>query len=168
MGSYDTGETYTPTRRSTERTSERETSRPTEQASTPQASYEAGAPILISLGGGLTPSRIVKKLPEEYEAKTLLEVVKYMINPDNLVTTEENAIADAVRDRMRMDNYRAIINNRYNFHNERLRTDVLQTYLNKDTRETEGGTVVFNRADMAIVSHDEGGKNYITLDRLVR
>lgn len=162
--SYDTGESYTPPRRSigtdptTNYTSNSETS--------VNNNYEPGAPLLISLGGGLTPSRIVKKIPEEFEEKTLMEVVKYMISPDILSTNEETTIAEAVRQRMGATDYRAIINNLYNFHNERLKTDILKDYLIGDTRSTEGGDIKFNKTDLAIVSHDEGG-NYNTIDRLL-
>lgn len=162
--SYDTGESYTPP--STSRRSDPTTSYSPTEDNVRDNNYEAGAPILVNLGGGLTPSRIVKKIPEEFEDKTLIEVVKYMITPDNLATNEETSIAEAVRDRMTAPDYMAIMNNRYNLLNDRLKTDVLKDYLMGDSRNTEGGEVKFNKVDMAIVSHDEGGK-YDTLDRLL-
>lgn len=163
MSSYDTGETYTPPSRSIRQS---RSSMPEDTEPVVNNDYEPGAPILISLGGGLTPSRIVKKLPEEYEEKTLLEVVKYVISADNIQTNEETTIAEAIRDRMTMTDYRAIVNNRYNYHNDRLREDILKNYLIGDERQTEGGAVKFNKTDIAIVSHDEGG-HYETLDKLV-
>jgi hypothetical protein len=178
MGSYDTSETYTPPSRS-ERISEESggsahtrspsTSRSdaTQQSTTPMNTYYEGAPLLISLGGGLTPSRIVKKIPEEYESKTLYDVVKYMLATENLVSNEEMTIADAVRQRMGATDYRGIINSKYNYHNDRLKTDILKTYLIGDERSTEGGPIKFNKADIAIVSHDEGGRKYYTIDKLL-
>jgi hypothetical protein len=178
MGSYDTGETYTPPRRNIPReetsgnsgNSGTGASRNYEvQASTTptNAPYE-GAPLLIALGGGLTPSRIVKKVPEEFADKTLYDVVKYMLATENLVSNEETTIADAVRQRMQASDYRGIINNRFNYHNDRLKTDLLKTYLIGDERTTEGEPVKFNRTDIAIVSHDEGGRKYRTIDKLLR
>ncbi len=178
MGSYDTGENYTP--RNWNANTSRETTTPqrsenvtpapnyvTNPSVTPSTSYD-GAPLLISLGGGLTPSRIVKKIPEEFGEKTLYDVVKYMLATENLVSNEETTIADAVRQRMQATDYRGIINNRFNYHNDRLKTDLLKTYLIGDERNTEGGTVKFNKADIAIVSHDEGGRKYRTLDTLFK
>ena len=77
MGSYDTGEVIETPRRSSNLSRETDNSgRPdnmsvpgayeTQASTTPSSSYIEGAPLLISLGGGLTPSRIVKKIPEEY------------------------------------------------------------------------------------------------------
>ena len=85
MGSYDTGESYTPPTRSRsysgdvtpERTRSNATgSNDTQPSTTPMSTFYESAPLLISLGGGLTPSRIVKKIPEEYVSKTLYDVVK--------------------------------------------------------------------------------------------
>jgi len=165
MSSYDTGESYMPPIRSIRRdpTTDDNT---VQETSRVNDTYNVGAPLLISLGGGLTPSRIVKKLPEDYESKTLLEVVKYMISPDNLSTNEETSIAEAVKERMNASDYRGIVNNRFNYHNDRLRTEVLKNYLIGEERETEGGPIKFNKADLAIVSHDEGG-TYQTLDKLL-
>jgi hypothetical protein len=170
MGSYDTGESYTPPSRSSlsrENASERSGNIDT-QASAPMSTYYDGAPLLISLGGGLTPSRIVKKIPEEFVSKTLYDVVKYMLDPEKMNSNEETTIADAVRQRMGASDYRGIINSRFNYHNDKLKADVLKTYLIGDERDTEGGPIKFNKADIAIVSHDEGGRKYYTLDKLLR
>ncbi|MGV8087388.1 MAG: hypothetical protein ACP5N1_07185 [Candidatus Woesearchaeota archaeon] len=176
MGSYDTAESYTPPSRNvtpSRDTDSSESSRSTNSTRDYSVSMPApvstsydGAPLLISLGGGLTPSRIVKKIPEEFSEKTLYDVVKYMLATENLVSTEETTIADAVRQRMQASDYRGIINSRFNYHNDRLKTDLLKTYLIGDERNTEGGPIKFNKADIAIVSHDEGGRKYYTIDKL--
>lgn len=166
MGSYDTGESYSPPVRSFRRDSPSTYSGETSEEPVLSSNIYSDAPILISLGGGLTPSRIVKKLPMEYENKSLVDVVKYITSGDNIATPEERTIADAIMERMRATDYRAVINNNFNYHNDRLGSDVLKSYLVGDKRETEGGVVEFNKADIAIVSHDEGG-NYKTLDKLV-
>jgi len=169
MGSYDTGESYTPPSRNVSSLRETETvrSHETQPSTVPSSTYYEGAPLLISLGGGLTPSRIVKKIPEEFGEKTLYDVVKYMLATENLVSNEETTIADAVRQRMQASDYRGIINSRFNYHNDRLKTDLLKTYLIGDERNTEGGPIKFNKADIAIVSHDEGGRKHYTIDRLL-
>ena len=84
-----------------------------------------------------------------------------------MVSNEEMTIADAVRQRMQASDYRGIINNRFNYRNDRLQTDLLKTYLIGDQRDTEGGPIKFNKADIAIVSHDEGGRKYYTIDKLL-
>ncbi len=155
MGSYDTGDyspsSYTPPRRETPRREEE----PPETSN-----YDASLPILIALGGGLTPRRIVKKLvpPEEYQGKHLIEIIKYIISPEVSATEDEISIAEMVRVRMEKPDYRAIINDLYNVPNERLREDTMNQYLISKERETESGPIPFNYLDLAIVSHDEGGR----------
>jgi hypothetical protein len=167
MGSYDTGETYTPEPSPVRRmvTDDAPATRPRVRRT---AVYEPGLPILISLGGGLTPARIVKKLPEEYATKPLSEVVSYVLGAENITTPEEQSIAEAVRQRMGQRDYRVVINNSMNYHNERLGSDTLGDYLVKDQRETESGNLAFNKVDFAIVSQDEGGRGNRTLEQMVR
>jgi hypothetical protein len=138
------------------------------EASTIQSTYNIGALLLVSLGGGLTPSRIVKKIPEEFAENTISDVVEYMLSPSNLTSNEEIAIADAVSQRMRATDYRGIINNKFNYANNKLHEDILKTYLVGDERTNEQGTIKFNKADLAIVSHDEGGRKYYTIDKLLK
>jgi hypothetical protein len=178
MGSYDTDETYTPPSRGVRLSREinsddqsRNVPVPQKfesEASTIQSTYNIGALLLVSLGGGLTPSRIVKKIPEEFAEKTISDVVEYMLSPSNLTSNEEIAIADAVSQRMRATDYRGIINNKFNYANNKLHEDILKTYLVGDERTNEQGTIKFNKADLAIVSHDEGGRKYYTIDKLLK
>ncbi|MFH1400816.1 MAG: hypothetical protein ABIH41_04815 [Nanoarchaeota archaeon] len=165
MGSYDTHET-TPASRPLRRPISSTPSREEPAETTPASRYQSGQPILMSVGGGLTPARIVAKLPEEYAERTVIEGVKYMLTPENLRTTEDTSIAEAVRSRMEQPEYRAVINGTFNYHNERLRVDLLKAYLNPTTRQTEGGEVKLNMCDIAIVSHDEGG-TYRTIDSIL-
>ncbi|MBN2051879.1 hypothetical protein JW756_00065 [Candidatus Woesearchaeota archaeon] len=178
MGSYDTGEVISRPSRSTRDTSESPSSRSSSDSrsrSTPASSgYHAPAPndsarverdasvdyeraTLVAVGGGLTPARIVKKIDRAYLQKPMIETVEYLISDEVATTKEEKNIVDAIKERMRRTDYRAIINDFYNFHNERLKTDTLENYLITKEREAEGGTYKYNYADIAIVTHEEGG-----------
>ena len=174
MGSYDTSETYTPPPRRTfsgggtgSGGGSRRTppaiggggSVPPASTPPPQSDYDPSLPSIVALGGGLTPSRIVKKVPDEVKEGKLIDVINYMIRAEVTSTKEEIAIAEAVRQRMGAADYRGIINQFYNYHNEKLRTDDLSTYLQRKERQTEEGTTHINFCDIAIVSHDEGGKD---------
>jgi len=174
MGSYDTGEVISRPSRPTRETSE-SPSRSSERRSTPEAAgYHAPAPndsaaverdtsidyeraTLVAIGGGLTPARIVKKVDAGYIKRPLIDVVNYLITDEVATTKEEKNIVDAIKERIRRSDYRVIINDFYNFHNERLRIDTLENYLVTKEREAEGGTYKYNYTDMAIVTHEEGG-----------
>ncbi|MBT7902354.1 hypothetical protein HN587_00715 [Candidatus Woesearchaeota archaeon] len=173
MGSYDTSESYTP-RRSFSGGSGGESSRGSSRPSVPLRTsaappttssepalnqYDPDLPTIVALGGGLTPSRIVKKLPDEVKTGKLIDAVNYLIKDEVLATKEEIAVAEAVKERMQAPDYRAIINEFYNYHNERLQTDELSTYLQEKDRQTEAGSTKINFCDIAIVSHDEGGRS---------
>jgi hypothetical protein len=176
MGSYDTSEVVSrPSRESSpsrETTSQRSTSRSTSPPSEPNyaaprpndsaqaqrdASVDYERATLIAVGGGLTPARIVKKIDNSYITKPMIETVNYLISDEVATTKEEKNIVDAIKERMRRQDYRVIINDFYTFHNERLNTDTLEAYLVTKDREAEGGTYKYNYADLAIVTHEEGG-----------
>ncbi|MBT5021231.1 hypothetical protein HOK51_04310 [Candidatus Woesearchaeota archaeon] len=171
MGSYDSYESDTPRPSFTSRVSDDSgsssgNSNP-EITSVPQSDggsspvnpdYDGSLPTLVALGGGLTPSRIVKKIPDEIKEGKLIQVVKYLINEEVLSTEDDVTVAEAVKQRMDRADYRAIINAFHNYHNDKLRTDDLSSYLQRKERQTEEGTTYINFCDIAIVSHDEGGK----------
>jgi len=163
MGSYDSGESVSrPAPRSDDSAPSRSPSRnspimPNDSADVRTEAVDYNRPTLIALGGGLTRARIVKKVDAEYITKPVIDVIKYLISDDVAATKEEKNIADAVKERMSRSDYRAIINEFYNFHNERLHTDNLDTYLLTKERQSEGGVSKYNYADIAIVSHEEGG-----------
>ena len=162
MGSYDTSETISRTprgsREETPNNYESRVPRPSEETEpTHAAEIDYEKPTLVSLGGGLTPARIVKKIDMSYIRKPAIDVVNYLISDEVATTKEEKNIADAVRERMGRSDYRAIINDHFNYHNDRLRTDLLKDYIVVKDRETEGGTLKYNFTDIAIVTHEEGG-----------
>jgi hypothetical protein len=168
MGSFDTSETvsrdsYREPPRSRRRETDETPSTPRvprtsdDAAVTPEPDMDYDRPTLVSVGGGLTPARIVKKVDTSYLKKPTIEVINYLISDEVATTKEEKNIADAVRERMTKPDYRAIINDFYNFHNERLHSDHLKEYLTTKERQSEGGTLKYNFTDIAIVTHEEGG-----------
>ena len=179
MGSYDTGEVISRPSRSSDSSTRSRTSRsratprdpPEPRGYTPpmpndsteverDASIDYERATLVAVGGGLTPARIVKKVVSDYITKPLIEVVNYLISDEVATTKEEKNIVDAIQERMRQSDYRVIINDFYNFHNERLHTDTLEDYLVTKEREAEGGAYKYNFTDLAIVTHEEGGRKY--------
>jgi hypothetical protein len=126
--------------------------------------YDASLPIMVALGCGLTPSRIVKKLSEEMKEYSLKEVVKYMISPEVATEPSERAIVEGIEQRMGRPDYRIIVNRvigwtvqPYNLHNSRLDTDKLGQYLHPKDEQFDDTTITLNYADLAIVSREEGG-----------
>ena len=169
MGSYDTGECNITPRRSYRSYDppSRPTPPPSEEDSTPiedrieeamtnytptNSEYDPDLKTIVSLGGGLTPSRIVQPLPEEVKEGSIREVVKYLMS-DEVAGQENQSIVDAVRSRMSQRNYRLVINSSLNLGNDKIITDYLQI----KTQQGEEDEIKFNYADVAIVSHDEGG-----------
>lgn len=168
MGSYDTGEVVSRPARSSSSGRDRDTTPPeTNRYAPPMPNdnttverddtidYERA--ILVAVGGGLTPARIVKKVDSAYLSKPLIEVIEYLISDEVATTKEEKNIVDAIKERMNKADYRAIINDFYNFHNDRLHSDKLEDYIVTKEREAEGGSYKYNFTDMAIVTHEEGG-----------
>lgn len=177
MGSYDTGECYIPRRiNSTPASSgpprrraeppaprerEAEVSQPAQYS--PSSSYDPELKTIVALGGGLTPDRIVQPVPEEVRDGDLTGVVKYLTGEDVATRAEDRTIVEAVQERMREPDYRVIINDRLNYHNEKMSTP-LTTYLTQKTQAGEDGEFKYNFADIQIVTHEEGG---LTLDKLI-
>ena len=188
MGSYDTGEcSVTPEprrsspRRSTPRREEpapnpvrrvpppeeetTEYSSVDEQAAdaiehyVPAAGYDPTLKTIVALGGGLTPDRIVQPVPEDVRDGSLLDVVKYLMSDDIATRSEDRAIVEAVQERMTKDDYRVIINDSLNFHNRRMSKPLIQ-YLVPREQQGEDGPLKYNFADIAVVSHEEGGMPY--------
>jgi hypothetical protein len=175
MGSFDTAETVSRSddepRRTTRRAEPDNTQRvpgPSDDVrpeESPDMDYDR--PTLVSVGGGLTPARIVKKVDTAYLRKPAVEVVNYLISDEVATTKEEKSIADAIKDRMSKPDYKAIINDTYNFHNERLRTDLLKEYLVTKERQSESGNLKYNFTDIAIVTHEEGGTKMGDLEKKI-
>jgi hypothetical protein len=174
MGSYDTGEVSIAPRRAREPEPEL-----TERVSTPAASapapamddrvteaYRAGRratsaydpqlKTIVALGGGLTPDRIVQPLPDDVRDGNLMDVVKYLMGDQVATTSSDRAVAEAVQARMSRQDYRVIVNNTLNLGAAKM-TKPLIEYLVQKTQQGEDGELKFNFADVAIVSHDEGG-----------
>ncbi len=180
MGSYDTGECTIMPRRSTSARSYTPPSRPRasepdiedrvgeaiENYQAPSSSYDPELKTIVALGGGLTPDRIVQPVPEEVRDGDLTDVVKYMMGPEVATRPEDRTIVEAVQERMEKPNYRVIINSTLNFSNDKMSRPLVQ-YLNQKNQEGEDGEIKFNFADIAIVSHEEGGNMYKPLERLV-
>ncbi|MBW2993104.1 hypothetical protein KY317_00850 [Candidatus Woesearchaeota archaeon] len=168
MGSYDTGESFSRPRPAEREPREPRTRVPGRAEELPdvvdqQSNYNSEYKTIVALGGGLTPDRIVHPLPEDVIGGDLTSVVKYLTGDDIAERSEDRAIVEAIRNRMQSADYRVIINETLNFHNNRMTTP-LTKYLVEKTQEGEDGEIKYNFADLAIVSHDEGGR---TLDYLV-
>lgn len=181
MGSYDTGEVevaprtreHRPEPRAPEpretapyvpRSTSTRSSGPT--GDSPTNNYDPGLKTIAALGGGLTPDRIVQPIPETVRDGSLREVVKYLTGDDVASRPEDKAIAEAVRARMGQNNYRIIVNGVQNVSSSRIEDRVAPYFTLKEQRG-EDGPIKYNFVDLAIVSHDEGGRAYSTLDRLL-
>ncbi|MCB9359269.1 hypothetical protein H6503_05020 [Candidatus Woesearchaeota archaeon] len=174
MGGGSSG--VSPIRRSSRPQASTSTPAPAAQEFQQAEPADLELPIYVSVGGGLSNQRIVKKLPGEvggaaaYDA-TLQTIVKYVISPDVATADLEVTVAEAVKDRLEMPDCRLLINNQagfgqpYNLGREHLE-DKLQTYLVQKEQRTGNGPVKINISDIAVVTHDEGG--YRTLDYRVR
>ena len=165
IGSYDTAETNPRSSRlsSTVR-------RPVSTQAPPdprpyQETYDPSLKTVVSLGGGLTPDRIVQPVPEEVQGKSINEVVQYLMDPEIATRSEDVAIVEAIEDRMQKNDYRVIINDSHNFGNDRM-ADRLTPYLSIKEQQRDDGALMYNYCDIAIVSHEEGG-TYSTLEKLL-
>lgn len=111
-------------------------------------------PTIMSLGGGLSTSRIVKKVPDEIKAGGIEDSVRYLLGQAS--TQEELAVKEQVEQRMSRADYRLVINSQYNLNNSAA-TGPTSTYFKPTTREVDGQRVQFNTVDLAVISHEEGG-----------
>ena len=191
MGSYDTSEyTYTPRRQVSEtrpdpapsvpmpRRSESSTPPAPQQSQggtrnapaynrpAPQAAYNPGVPTIAALGGGLTPARIVKELPPEIREKSIKEIADYLMSAEVVSTKEESAIVEAIKDRQSRADYRAVVNNFYNLHCSKLPSEAGPSYYQAKEIRNEGGSKSVNFLDIAIISHDEGGRGSSRLEKI--
>jgi len=170
MGSYDTAEISIGNRsRSTYRSedvepenrvplpSDDEETINTSNYNTPtNSNYDPNNKTIVALGGGLTPSRIVQPLPDEVRDGTIREVVKYLMSDDIAVNAVDKSIVDAINSRMTKANYRLIINETANKFNSEMDAPMVK-YLRQQEKQGAEGTIKYNFADIAIVSHEEGG-----------
>ena len=137
----------------------------TEAPTSPQQGIDATLPTIISLGGGLSTMRIVKKVPEQVKTADVTATVQYLMGEAS--TPEETAVKEQVRERMAKSDYRFIINSQYNLANTAT-TGPASTYFKTTHREVDGQRVPFNILDIAIVSHEEGGRARTLEERLRR
>ncbi len=179
MGSYGTGELSAAPRRrrsspgssggggrsSRNTTPPAPTEEPEPTPTTVSANYDPDLKTVVALGGGLTPDRIVQPIPEEIRDQNLSHVVKYLMGDEVASRPEDRTIVDAVQERMEAPDYRIIVNDALNLGNERMQTPLVQ-YLIQKTQQGEDGELKYNFADIAIVSHDEGGKPYSLEEKL--
>ena len=162
MGSKDTGEVYTPRfeggqPRMPVRTPQTSIDDQVDPRPAPEASYDRGLKTIVSLGGGLTPDRIVYPVPEDVRDGSLQQMVDYLVNPHVATRTEDRAIVEAVQNRMQRPGYRMILNHTMNVGSDQL-TNPAGGYLRERELDGEDGPMKFNALDIAIVSQDEGGR----------
>lgn len=171
MGSYDTGESSSFPRSPRNRI-RRELGDVTEHRETPGPSteYDATLKTIVAIGGGLTPDRIVQPIPNDIRDGSVQSVVEYLTKSDIATTSADRAVVEAIQARMEKTDYRLIVNEALNLDNEKIAMPVVQ-YLRQRTQQGEDGELKFNFADIAIVSHDEGGvayqKTQKTLERML-
>ena len=138
---------------------------PPAPATTPQSSYDPEYKTIIALGGGLSPNRIVAPIPDTVRDGDIGMVIKYMMSDDVVVTTddritaENRSIADAVQERMGKSDWRLVINEALNYLGSSKVREPIVNYLTVKTQQGEDGTMKFNYADLAVLSHEEGGKS---------
>ena len=171
--SYD----VTPVRRSrTPRASTEEPEGAPASPAEPVREADYSLPTYVSVGGGLSNTRIVTKMPAQLgdvdtPQATLERVIKYMISSDVATSDQDRAVAEAIQERIAQPDCRVVINNYpglgtpFNYSREHLQ-DPMGTYLVRKTQTTASGPKDVNFTDIAILTHDEGG--YRTLDRLCR
>jgi hypothetical protein len=167
MGSYDTQEVSSGGYERPTPARERRTAvpKPIEESASSEntrrrvnTEYDPALKTIVALGGGLTPDRIVYPLTEDVVKGNLSEVVKYLTESSVATRSEDRAIVEAIRNRMEKADYRVIINQTMNKHNEVMGRDTIMEYLGHKEQDAEDGKIKFNFADIAIVSHDEGGR----------
>ena len=127
----------------------------TEVPTRSQSNVDATLPTIISIGGGLSTMRIVKKVPDEIKTGEISGTVQYLLGEAS--TPEEIAVKEQVRERMTKADYRLVINSQYNLSNTAT-TGPTSTYFKPTHREVDGNRVQFNILDIAIISHEEGGR----------
>src|SRR3989338_6469818 len=131
MGSYSTAEVSSGPRSIRESYSGSGGSpRPTQRLETEaptvtRQDVNAALPTIMALGGGLSTSRIVKKVPDEVKVAGIGEAVRYLLGAA---------------------------------------TSPVRTYFKPSTREVDGQRVQLNMVDLAIISHEEGGRAEKTLE----
>ena len=125
----------------------------------PQTNYDASLPTIAALGGGLSPARIVKELPVDVKEKSIKDVIDYLMSAEVVSTKEETRIVTEIQRRQGQNNYRVVVNNFHNLYNSKLPTEIVTAHYQKKERRTSSGNKSINFIDMAIISHDEGGKD---------
>ncbi len=163
MGSYSTSEVSSAPR-SIRQSYASNTPTPrleTEAPTRPNNEVNTALPTIMSLGGGLSTTRIVKKVPDEVKAGGIGEAVRYLLGQAS--TPEEIAVKEQVEQRMGRADYRLVINSQYNLSNTAA-TGQANTYFKPTHREVDGQRVQFNTLDLAVISHEEGGRAQRTLE----
>jgi len=134
----------------------------TEAPTVTRQDVNAALPTIMALGGGLSTSRIVKKVPDEVKVAGIGEAVRYLLGA--ATSPEELAVKEQVEQRMGRADYRFVINSQYNLHNSGATASPVRTYFKPSTREVDGQRVQLNMVDLAIISHEEGGRAEKTLE----
>lgn len=109
--------------------------------------------LYFSVGGGLSPSRIVKKL--EKTDVLIRENLNYLVEyaKNNTANAEERMILETINDRQSKSDYMVIVNQGEAAPNRYLQDSRIENM----TVERNRGTVSFPYVDIAIVSAEEGG-----------
>jgi len=109
--------------------------------------------LYFSVGGGLSPSRIVKKIEatEELLGRNLMHLVEYV--GEHQDSDEERMIAQTVQNRQTKTDYLVIVNGGIARPNSYLSSANIRDAAVQKTR----GEVSFPYIDIAIVSAEEGG-----------
>jgi len=139
---------------------------------------QEGLPTYISVGGGLSPSRIVRKLPDTLGSvplgqATLGDVISYVTGTDIATSEADQLIAGNINDRLAERGSKFLINDRpelgraFNLGIDQ-RTQPLDRYLVKYERNLgDGNMIEVNFADLKVVTEAEGGR-YMSLERMLR
>ena len=124
-------------------------------------------PVYFSLGGGLSHSRIVKKIdmatPTELGNGMLQDLVTYALA--HLETDEETMISQTVRNRMEKPDYMVVVNGRP----ATSQVYLAGTSIRDATMTARRGTVTFPSIDISVVSSEEAGTRAIVqpLEKIV-
>jgi hypothetical protein len=125
------------------------------------ASFNPDLKTIVELGGGLGKTYITKVIPPEVLSNgdgTLRGVLDYMVEQAPL-EGHERGIKDMVGERLGMNDHRVIYNDRRTTERQTLEQTVKDSgVFYAKTISSETGPVTFNYLRMAIVTHDEGGR----------
>ena len=111
-------------------------------------------PIIVSAKTGLASKddSITNKLPGSFSGKTIEDVVKFVLRPDQL-EDDERTVAKSIREEMKAENYVVVVNGR----NAEL-ADPLSKYLSKrDHTKPDGTKQAYMALEIEVSAVQEGG-----------